>query len=820
MEKITHTPLDPGVLRLNIDPKGLGFETLLGFDDSDDKGTIEAAAQERAVKALTFGLEMRHPDFNIYVAGPKETWLFDLARTYVEQVAGGLSLSPPDWCYVYNFKDQDAPVAIRLEQGRGRGFKKDMSELVDNLKLHIPKIFESEIYLARKEEVIRAFNKARNHVFEGLDQKAREKGFILQLDQAGMMVIPAKENGNPFTPEELSALDEVRQSELKARSEELHREMGNAMRNVHQLEQDVNERLKALDLDMAGQICDRFIEELKKKYEGHELIQDYLSDVKADVLKNLDEFRSKPQAQSPFPFTGMAPGFTKYEVNLIVDNTDTKGAPVVMESNPSYPNLFGSVEKKAQFGALFTDFTMIKAGAFHRANGGYLIIKAMDLLKWPFSYEALKRSLRDRRLEIEDAGEQFGIFTTKVLKPKAIPLDIKIVLVGNPEIYQMLYSYDEDFRELFKVKAHMDVHVDRNEARLGQMLRSVKAIVEKKGLKDIDSSGIARLVEYSAELAGSQEKLSLKVSELADIVCEADFWATKDKSPLITGEYIQKARDERDYRCRLYEDHLQDLLVRDVIKIITSGRAIGQVNGLAIYDLGDYVFGKPSRITANIALGKEGVINIEREAELSGNIHTKGVMILGGYLRAYFAADRPLSLAATICFEQSYGMIDGDSASGAELFALLSALSGMSIDQGIAVTGAVSQKGEILPIGGVTQKIEGFFDLCEARGLTGGQGVIIPKANVKDLMLKAKVIDAVRDNKFHVWAIETVEEGIEILMGAPAGALMPDGTYPEGSVFALVDEKLQQFADLARSYGQEEGSAGAGPSNDMLIVKG
>ena len=817
MEKITHASLDPGALRLNIDPEGLGFETLLGFDDN---GTIEAAAQERAVKALTFGLEMRHPDFNIYVAGPKETGLFDLARAYVEQVAGGLSLSPPDWCYVYNFKDHDAPVAIRLEQGRGRGFKKDMSELVDNLKLHIPKIFESEIYLARKEEVIRAFNKARNHVFEGLDKKAREKGFILQIDQAGMMVIPSKEDGNPFTPEELSALDEVRQGELKARSEELHREMGNAMRHVHQLEQDVSEGLKALDLDMAGQICDRFIEELKKKYEGHELIQEYLSDVKADILRNLDEFRSKPQAQAPFPFPGMAPGFTQYEVNLIVDNTDTRGAPVVIESNPSYPNLFGSVEKKAQFGALFTDFTMIKAGAFHRANGGYLIIKAMDLLKWPFSYEALKRSLRDRRLEIEDAGEQFGIFTTKALKPKAIPLDIKIVLVGNPELYQMLYSYDEDFRELFKVKAHMDVHVDRNDARLEQMLRSVKAIVEKNGLKDIDSSGIARLVEYSAELAGSQEKLSLKVSELADIVCEADFWAAKGKSPLITGEYIQKARDERDYRCRLYEDHLQDLLVRDVIKVSTSGRATGQVNGLAIYDLGDYVFGKPSRITANIALGKEGVINIEREAELSGSIHTKGVMILEGYLRAYFAADRPLSLAATICFEQSYGMIDGDSASGAELFALLSALSGMSIDQGIAVTGAVSQKGEILPIGGVTQKIEGFFDLCEARSLTGGQGVIIPKANVKDLMLKNKVINAVRDNKFHVWAIETVEDGIEILTGAPAGAIMPDGTYPEGSVFAMVDEKLQQFADLARSYGQEEGSGGAEASDDMLIVKG
>ncbi|UKL12988.1 Lon protease family protein [Dissulfurimicrobium hydrothermale] len=801
MEKITHVPLEPSALRLNIDPNGLGFETLFGLEENEETETL---AQERAVKALAFGLEIRHPDFNVYVAGPKETGLFDLARMYVEQVAKTLPSSPSDWCYVYNFKDHDSPIAIRLEQGRGREFKRDMSVLVDNLKLHIPKIFESEIYISRKEEIIRAFNKARSQVFEELDRKVRESGFILQADQTGMMVIPAKGEGVPFTPDELSTLSEEQQMELKTRSEMLHREMGSTMRHVHQLEQEVSERLRALDAEMVGQVCDRFIDELKKKYEGHGLIQDYLSDVKADVIKNMDDFRSKPQAQTPFPFPMMTPSFTQYEVNLIVDNIETKGAPVVIESNPSYPNLFGSIEKKAQFGALVTDFTMIKAGAFHKANGGYLIIKAMDLLKWPFSYEALKRSLRDRRLEIEDPGEQFGLFTTKTLKPMAIPLDIKIVLVGNSEIYQLLYNFDEDFRELFKVKAHMDVHVDRNEARLGQLLQSVKTIVKKNGLRDIHNTGIAKLIEYSAELAGSQEKLSLKVSDIADLICEADFWAAKDGSPLITGEYIQKAMNEKAYRCRLYEDHLQELLAKGIIKVNTSGRAVGQVNGLAIYDLGDYIFGKPSRITANISLGKEGVINIEREAELSGSIHTKGVMILSGYLRAYFSADRPLTLAATICFEQSYGMIDGDSASGAELFALLSALSGMPIDQGIAVTGAVSQKGEILPIGGVTQKIEGFFDLCKAHGLTGSQGVIIPKANVKDLMLKEEVVGAVEAGRFHIWAIETVEEGIEILTGIPAGVRDVDGNYPEGTLFYLVDLRLQELAEAAKSYGHEE----------------
>ena len=815
MEKITHKSLEPEMLRLNVDPDSLGFDTLL---ESDKGERAEMIAQDRAIDALTLGLGIRHPDFNIYVAGPKETGLFELARIYVEQAAKESVHPPSDWCYVYNFKDNDSPVAIELENGKGREFKKDMAELVDNLKFHIPKLFESEIYAMRKEEVIKAFNKARGNVFEKLDQKVRENGFILQADQSGMMVAPAKEDGSMFTPEELSALPEEKQDELKDKSEQLHKEMGSAMRHIHQLEQEVGEKFRAIDTELIGQICDGFINTIKDNYKTHELIQDYLSDVRADVIKNMDDFRVKgPSTQTAFPFPAMAPSFTQYTVNLIVDNADTKGAPVIIESNPSYPNLFGSVEKKAQFGALLTDFTMIKAGAFHRANGGYLVIKAMDILKWPFSYEALKRALRDKKLEIEDPAEQLGIFTAKVLKPKSIPLNVKIIMVGNSDIYQLLYNYDEDFKGLFKIKAHMDIHVEKNETRLQQLLQSIITIINKKGLKDIHKTGIARLVEYSAWLAGSQDKLSLKVSELADLICEADFWAGKAGNSIIMGEHMQKAMDEKAYRCKLYEDHLQELLTKNIIKVSTSGRTVGQVNGLAVYDLGDHVFGKPSRITANIALGKEGVINIEREAELSGSIHTKGIMILTGYLRAHFASNCPLSLAATICFEQSYGMVDGDSASGAELFALLSALSGMPLDQGVAVTGAVSQKGEMLPIGGVTQKIEGFFDLCETRGLTGGQGVIIPRANVRDLMLKNRVINAVRDKKFHIWDIEKVEEGIEILTGIPAGSPGPDGTYPEGSVFAMVDEKLKQLADTAKSYGQEEDNIG---SNETLIVEG
>ncbi len=799
------TPLAVDNLRLTIDPASLGFDRLSQYESGKDN----IVAQERAIRALEFGLKMKHPDFNIYVAGIKETGLSELALSYLDKVAKEEERELSDWCYVFNFKDPDSPIAIELPKGHGREFKKEMAEFVSDLQLHIPQLFESETYVTRKEEVIRKFNNDRNHIFEELDKKARDKGFVLQADQAGMMVLPAKEDGTPMSPDDISKLSQEEQNELKAKSEELHKEMGIAMRRIHQLEQEVRQGLKDLDRQLAGQTADDLLAPLREKYKDHKELQEYFNDVKEDVVKNLDSFRPKPPGGAmPFLFPGMEPSFTQYEVNVLVDNSETKGVPVITESNPSYPNLFGTVERKAQFGALLTDFTMIKPGSLHKANGGYLLLKVRDLLKWPFSYEALKRTLREKKLEIEDVAEQFGMFSTKTIKPKPIPMNIKIVLVGDPYIYQLLYNYDEDFRELFKVKAHLDIHVDRDEDKLSQFLQALNDLVRKEGLKDIDKEGTARLIEYSAELAGSQEKLSLRVTDLADLLREADFWAEYDKSEIISRSHIQKAIDEKIYRSNLYEDHLQELLKKDVLKVSTSGKVVGQVNGLAIYNLGDYMFGKPSRITANISLGKEGVVNIEREADLSGSIHTKGMMILAGYLRARFASDRPLSLTASICFEQSYGMVDGDSASGAELFCLLSALSGLPIDQGIAVTGAVSQKGEILSIGGVTKKIEGFYDLCKARGLTGSQGVIIPEANVKDLMLKQEVVDAVSQGKFHIWAIKSVEEGIEILTGREAGIPGPDGKYPEGSVFALVDEKLKKLADEAKQYIQEESVAG------------
>lgn len=814
--------LMPEDLCLKIDPNSLGFGTIQECAQKE-KAVLP---QERAIKALQFGLGVGYSDFNIYIAGSKETGLLDLAINYVKNVAKGNGEQPSDWCYVHNFKDPDAPLAVRLPKGMGRVFKKDMAEFLENLRLHIPKVFEGETYLTRKEDVIRAFNQERNQIFEELEKKVTEKGFSLQADQSGMMVIPTNPDGSFMTPEDIAKLSEEEQKRLKAISQELHKEMGAAMRKVHQLEQSVSQRLRDLDRELVGQTCEALMADLLKKYGDHEVLSGYLAACKEDVIKNMDDFRPKAAGHMPFPFPGMAPSFMQYEVNVIVDNEHTDGAPVIIESNPSYPNLFGAAEKRAQMGALFTDFTMIKAGALHRANGGFLILKAIDLLKWPFSYEALKRALRDKKLDIEDPGEQYGLFTTKTLKPASIPLKIKIILVGDPYLYQLLYNYDEDFRTLFKVKAHMEndmpIEIEKVEKQVvgAHALPSHRVVINEnlqnflgvlgeiasiENFLPIHNTAVARLMEYGAELSGSQEKMTLKILELADLMREADFWARQANASMVTDVHIQQAIDEKIKRSCLVEDRIQELLIKDVLKVQTTGMVCGQVNGLAVYDLGDYSFGKPSRITANIALGKEGVINIERESSLSGNIHTKGVMILAGYLRSLFAQKRPLTLSATICFEQNYGMVDGDSASGAELFALLSALGNVPIDQGKAVTGAVSQKGEILPIGGVNQKIEGFFDLCNERGLTGAQGVLIPKANVKDLMLKRSVVDAVRDGKFHIWPISTVEEGLVLLTGIPAGRLEEDGTWTKDSVFARVDARLEELAQAAKAFGGEKG---------------
>ncbi len=798
--------LSASKLRLNIQPETLGFKYLKEFDGVvSEQIDWLGLGQDRAIEALDFGLGLRHNKFNVFVAGDYETGRLELAKRMVKKVAKEISSSLFDWCYVHNFRDPDSPIALKLPKGEGRKFKELMEELVDNLKQGIPKIFDSETYVTRKEEVIREFNQKRREIFTELEEKVKSKGFILQADQTGMMVIPAKEDGSPMTPEEVSKLSEEEQKSLQEKGNELQKLMGASMRRIHELELNVRQELKNLDRELVAQEVDLELRPIRERYKDHKELQSYLDDVKTHIVQNFRDFQPQPQQpQMPIPLPFSSPSFTQYEVNLIVDNSETKGAPVVVEPNPTYPNLFGAVERKAQFGALLTDFTMIKAGALHKANGGFLILNALDLLKWPFSYEALKRTIRQKRLSIEDPGDQLGLFTTKGLSPKPIELDVKVVLVGSPFLYYLLYNYDEEFREIFKVKAHMDIHVDLNKEHLEQFFSTIKFFIAEQGLRDLDVSACARLVEYSAELAGAQDKLSLYMEQIADLLLEADFIAGRKGHLFIEKEDIDQAIKQKIRRSSLYSDHIQELILKDVLKIETQGKKVGQVNGLSIYDLGDFMFGKPTRITANISIGKEGVVNIEREAELSGKIHTKGVMILSGYLREKFSKKRPLTLSATICFEQSYGKVDGDSASGAELFALLSALSGVGIKQSIAVTGAVSQKGEIQAVGGVSKKIEGFFELCKERGLTGEHGVIIPEANCRDLMLKDEIVKAVDEGKFHVWSVSCVEDAIKILTDMEAGEPDEKGDFPEGSLFYLVDKKLEELSELAKESSESE----------------
>lgn len=796
-KKPKEVPVDQ--LRHSIDPESLKFSSTNDILPLTN-GVI---GQERAVSALTFGIHMSDLDYNIYMAGPASTGAGYIVRSFLEDVASKEDV-PPDWCYVHSFKEPDKPIAIELPVGKGKEFQKDMEELIENLKLQVPEIFESESYLARKEEIVKRYNSRRTQIFEELERGARNEGFSLTVDQGGMMVIPVKEDSTPLTQDDIRMLSEEQRIALRSKSEALQKEMNTAVHQIQQMEKEFRAELKTLDRDITLGAVGHFIDDLNDKYQSHPAVVKYLQDVQDDMVKNIDDFKQRPAPTGPFPVMTQAPSFTRYEVNVFIDNSGLKGAPIIDCTNPTYPNLFGTMDYKAQFGALFTDFTMIKPGALHHANGGYLIIRILDLLKWFFSYEALKRSIKNREIRIESLAEQFGYITTKTLKPEPLPLRVKTIIIGDPYIYYLLYHYDEDFRQLFKIKAHLDTEMDRKSDSLQQLVSCVKTMVEKEGLKPLDKTGVARLIEHSMELAGDKDKLSLKITHLNDTLKESSFWATKEKSDYITSDHIEKAINERIFRANLYEDKLQEAITRGTIKIQVDESTIGQVNGLSIFDLGDYMFGRPTRITANVSIGKEGVVTIDREAELSGKIHTKGVMILSGYLKEKFAHNKPLTLSATLTFEQTYGLVDGDSASGAELFAILSNLAGMPIAQGIACTGAVSQKGEILPIGGVTRKVEGFYETCKGLGLTGKQGVIIPESNVRDLMLKKEVVQAVKDGRFHVYPVSTVEEAIEILTGMPAGKQKEDRTYEENTIFFRADEKLKEMAEKVKAFGKEE----------------
>jgi len=794
-------------LRGDVDAASLPFDHTGLLEKPQEK----ILGQERASDAIKFGMGMKSAGYHIFIAGPSKAGLTYAARTYIEEQAKQ-EPTPPDWCYVHNFKEPDKPKSIRLSAGRGSELKKDMQELIEAVQKRISEIFESDDYSAKEAEVHKAFESHRREVVEELSSLAKDEGFMLQVSQVGMMIIPATKEGIPMSQEKLGELSEEEKLQLREKSERLQDRMKEGVKRIRDAEARFKEAHRQLESDLALSVVSQIMEPYLDKFKEESYVLEYLKAVQADILKNIAEFRKKEEAQQPqvpqFQMPQKDGIFRKYAVNVFIDNSETQGAPVLIESNPIYPNLFGTIERQVWFGALVTDFTMVKPGVLHKANGGYLIMKALDLLKYWLSWEALKRALRDEEIRIEDLGELYGLFSTRTIRPEPIPLNVKIVLTGDPYLFELLHVYDDRFPKLFKVKAHMDDRVDRKQETMVQSAQMIGSLCREQNLRHLDRTGVARVLEYSMERTEDREKLTLELGDISDLIKEANYYAGLEQSEFIRRDHVEKAIGKRLFRSNLLEERIRELVEKDIFWVETDGAKVGQINGLSILWTGDHEFGKPNRITATVSVGREGVVAIERESKMSGNLHTKGVMILTSFLKERFAHNKPLSLSATLTFEQSYGMVEGDSASSTELYALLSALGGVPIQQGIAVTGSVSQKGEIQPVGGVTRKIEAFFDICKYKGLSGRQGVMIPAKNTRNLMLKQDVIDAVKEGKFHIWAISTIEEGVEILTGMEAGTLQPDGTYPEGTLSRRVDDRLVELGEIVRKFGKEseEGS--------------
>ncbi len=787
----------PRVLRSDelykaCDPELFSFNTTK--DLADFKETI---GQERAIQSLDFGLSLDSIGFNIFILGEHGTGKMTTVKAFLSKRALN-EPTPVDWCYVYNFKDPDAPITVSLEPGGAAVFQKDMDEMIKILRVEIPKVFESKEYEKQKSGIIAESQQRQRELFEALEKEAEEKGFSLRKAVSGLIIVPVKKTGEPLTEEEYEQLEEQKRKKLDETGKSLQEKLNDIVRIVRENEKTVKEALAKLEKEAALSAVGHLIDELKNKYKEHEKISVYLQAIKNDILEHLDDFKVQEEQIPQMPFMKLQkvePTFTRYTVNMLVNNKDCKGAPCIFESNPTYYNLFGRIEHKIQYGLALTDFSMIKAGSLHKANGGYLVINALDLLRNLFAYDALKRAVRNGEVKIEDIWEQYRLISTTTLKPEAIPLNVKVILVGNPYLYYLLYNLDEEYRELFKVKADFDSRMNRTEENMHKYASYIATICREENLLPLDRTGVAKVIESSSRLADNQNKLSGKFSDIADILREASYWAAKANVTVVSAIHIQKAADERIYRTNRIEERMRELIMEGTLIVETDGVKAGQINGLAVVDFGDYSFGKPSRITATTYAGKAGVVNIERETKMSGKIHEKAVLIISHYLGSRYAVKKPISLSASITFEQLYDMVEGDSASCAELYALLSSISGVPLKQNIAITGSMDQNGDVQPVGGVNEKIEGFFDLCRIKGLDGSHGVIIPARNIRHLMLKKDAVEAVREGKFTIYAIEKVDEGLEIMTGTPVGDIGEDGAYPKGTINCLVTKRLTEISE-------------------------
>lgn len=782
-------------LKLTCDSKIFDFTT------TDELETISTGiGQERGIKALEFGLNVDSNGYNLYVEGPYGVGKTSYTKNALETISKKKKV-PNDWCYIYNFDNPNEPLAVSLPAGKGKEFESDMNTFINDIKVDIKSTFNNEDFEKEKNLIKQEFQNKRELLLQELNKKSAEYGFQVKSAQNGIYMMPVID-GKPIVEEEFNKLDEKVRKEFEDKSSIVQEHIMQAIGEIKSIEKESDKRVEEWQSNIALLTINTHLNTIKNKYKKEKRIVKFLDDIKTDILKNISCFivddTNKTQTPQQMSRPELQKPWLNYRVNLFVDNSKLEGAPVIADTNYSYHNIFGKLEYENYYGALKTDFTMLKPGLLHIANGGYLIFQANDLLTNSLCYDALKKVLRSKELGIENTADPRSSMVMISLKPEPIPLYLKVILIGDENIYQTLLAMDPDFRKLFKMKVEFADDAPMNKDNANKLARFVKGYCEHEHLPPLDNTAMAKIVEYASKLADDQTKLSTRFTDLSQIVAEAATWAKLSRAKIITGEFITKALAEKTNRVRKYDEKYVEMIKEHTLLIDTTGEKVGQINGLTIMNVGDYTFGKPVKITANTYTGKNGVINIEREVELSGSTHSKGILILSAYIGEMFAQDIPLSLTASICFEQLYNGVDGDSASSTELYAILSSLSGIPINQSLAVTGSVNQKGEIQPIGGANDKIEGFYQICKMRGLDGSHGVIIPKQNVHNLNLSTEVVDSVKNGLFHIYAISTIEEGIEILTGVPAGKKDEYGNFPAGTINYLAYQRLKKYADASK----------------------
>ncbi len=783
-------------LSIKLPPSRIGFSHTGRAAALRDKKQV---FQQRAFEALELSLAIKRPGYNAYLSGEqglgRNRFILDFLAPRAEKMP-----TPGDWIYVSNLQDPDRPLAIALPPGSAREFRGEMQTAIKKIRESLPAGFEQDFYIRKHGDLIKDYNEARENLLSRMEHKAHKSGFSLSVDENGSLTLYPLVEGKAMDPEEFEKLDSKVRKELMQQSNRIMEALLGLSRQISRKEQDLKENERRLDREVAGGRIDTILKKIRQKFSDNQRLMDYLESLKQDLLENIEQFKPREHpGESSQEMQGGGPDvcLSRYGVNIFVEHSRNGGAPVLVEDNPNYFNLLGCIERETEMGAYYTDFTLIKPGSLHKANGGFLIIRAEDILSQPQAWEGLLRCLRSGRAEIEDPADQYEMVRTRTIRPEPIDLDIKIILLGSDELYEILLEADERFGKLFKVKAHLRESMPRTPESIRNQSMDLAAIADSSSLRHFDRGAVAALVDYSSRIAGDQQKLSLKYSQLSDLMVEADAYARMQGSDRVNADSVNQALKARKYRLSLYEDEFMSEYEREAIKVRTSGCTVGRANGLSISMYGDYILALPHQISCTTGVGHGGIMDLEREAELGGPIHTKGMMIIKGYLQNLFAQHKPLVLSGSLCFEQNYAQIDGDSASGAELAALLSALSNVPINLSYAFTGAISQSGAVMAVGEVTRKIEGYFELCRRKGLTGGQGVIIPRDNLTHLMLNSEVIRAVKENMFQVHAVTCIEEAMEILTGTRAGKKLADGRYSPGSIYRLADERLQHLAHLA-----------------------